>query len=153
MESSEDLALSLCGLFTKVCPSLLFRGAGLLMNTLALANACEACVHDLGYHCRAHNISEPNDPKKAAFLFKWICKFRPIYPRSPLPKIPPDALLHVNSWFALVAALGNLDVDPVKLYKSPLVPYIVSAGTYTPINPETWAILFFMMECTFRKGT
>lgn len=153
MENSEELALSLCGLFSKVIRSPMYRDANLLLNTLELANACDACVEDLGNHCRPHGIDEPDNHKKAAFLFKWICRFRPVYPRSTLSKVPPDALLHVNSWFALVAALGDLNVDTQKLYESPLVPYIVSAGTYTSIKPETWAMLFYTMENMFRKGT
>lgn len=151
MESSEDLALSLCGLFGKITRSPMYRNAHLLLNTLALANACDACTEDLGKYCAFHGIGEPDAHKKSAFIFKWICRFRPVYSRSPYSGIAPEALLHVNSWFALAAAMGNLDVDAGKLYESPLVPYIVSAGTYTEIKPRTWAMIFFMMECSFGK--
>lgn len=127
----------------------MYREANLLLNTLSLANACDACIEDLGKYCGFHGITEPDVHKKSAFIYKWICRFRPIYSRSPFPGIPPEALLHVNSWFALAGALGNLDVNAEKLYESPLVPHIISAGTYTEIKPEAWAMIFFLMESAY----
>lgn len=151
MESSEELTLSLMGLFHKISQSPLYENGHLHLNTLALAHACDACLSDLGAYCAFHEISEPDAHKRSAFIFRSLCRFRPLYPDSPLVSVPPEALLHLNSYFALAAALGNLDVDAAKLYESSLIPYVVYEGTYSDIKPDTWAMIFFMMEKVFPK--
>lgn len=150
MESSKELALSLAGLFTSIRQSPLYRTANLRLDTVTLMHACEAYQADLDRHAVFHGIDCPDGHKRAAFLFKWICKFRPVGFISPTG-VPPEALLYVNAWFALAAALGNLNVDSTALRKSTLVPYIVYSGTYRPITPEAWAIIFCLLELQFCK--
>lgn len=151
MENSEELALSLLGLFTSISRSPLFRSANLRLNTVTLAHACETYCADLIRHANFHGIDRPDAHKRAAFLFKWICKFRPVLFASP-SDIPPEALVNVNSWFALAAALGNFSIDTFKLRESTIVPYIIYSGTYRNINPESWAIIFCMLELHFSKS-
>lgn len=151
MENSKALALSLAGVFTTISKSPLYREAHLRLDIVALGYACEAYHADLAKHASFHGIACPDAHKRAAFLFKWICKFRPVTPVSP-SGVPPEALLNVNSCFAMIAALGNLSVDTVQLYASTLVPHIVYIGTNLPINPESWAVIFCLLEFHFFKA-
>lgn len=111
-----------------------------------LTHSCLSFLIDIERHMPFHNIKIPNNHKKAAFIFKWISRIQPVHP---LPNYCPDLTGYencANANFALICALSELKVDVYKFMKTDESKVIRYSSVYRDINPESWAIIFGLLE-------
>ena len=148
-KTAQENAFDLLKFFYEVRRSLEAQSIGASVNPLFLASACESCLIDLERHRDFHRLDIADRHKRAAFLFKWLSKMRPINLLA--HRLGPGAgrAVHVNGYFALMAALGELEIDVHKFAPTPMVQHIVYAASYRDINAENWALTFCLLEMLF----
>ena len=148
-EAAEEEALDLMEFFTKVNRTLAKKKIAASINPLFLADACESCFIDLERHKDFHRLEIADRHKMAAFLFKWLAKVRPIaisaYEQGP----NADYALHVNAYFALMVALGELNMDIHEFALTPVYKHMIYSASYRNINAQNWAITFCLLEASF----
>lgn len=142
-------ALDLMEFFTVVHRTLAKHRINASINPLFLADACESCFIDLERHKDFHRLDIADRHKMAAFLFKWLAKVRPIAISSYVTDTNADYALHINSYFALMAALGELNMDIYDFESTPVYKHIIYAASYREINAQNWAITFCLLEASF----
>ncbi len=80
------------------------------LNEYVLRESVESCLCDL-YRLKAfRGITQEDEHKQAAFLVKWITKFRPIQFRN--TAFDKESIVLVNELFAVYVALVVLNLDP-----------------------------------------
>lgn len=148
-EDAHKKALELLETFNEVKQSPMYRAYDLRLNMDFLVLACESCFIDIARHQDFHEISVPDNHKRAAFIFKWLSRTRPIWASGPGEGKGGAIRLHINSYFALLGALGELDVNMKVFAPSNIAQHIIYSGTYRDISAETWALIFCTLERLF----
>lgn len=144
-KKAEDLS----EFFADVQRSLVLKSIHTSLNPLFLMDACESCYIDLERHKDFHGLDIADRHKRAAFLFKWLARKRPIN-LSAYKQGPGAGLaIHVNAYFALMAALGELDINVHKFAPTKISQNIIYAASYRDINAESWALTFCLLEKVF----
>lgn len=148
-KAAKEKADDLQEFFYEVKKTLVPDGIGTTINTLFLTDACESYFIDLERHRDFHRLDIADRHKRAAFLFKWLARIRPInlsaYKQGP----GAGKAIHVNAYFALMAALGELNVDVHKLAQTAAVQHFIYAASYRDIHAESWALTFCLLEMAF----
>lgn len=142
-------ALGLMDFFTQVNHTLARNRIAASINPLFLADACESCFIDLERHKDFHRLDIADRHKMAAFLFKWLAKARPIAISAYVTGPKADYALHINAYFALMAALGELNMDIHEFALTPVYQHMIYAASYRDINAQNWAITFCLLEASF----
>lgn len=149
---SEEKFIAMLATFNKIKKSPLFKNHELTLNPNFLVHACESCFVDLARHKDFHGMPLPDNHKRAAFLFKWVAAMRPLWATGKSSGMARAITLHANSYFALLGALAELNVDMTKFAPSEASQHVIYSATYRHLNPETWALLFFLIEQQFAKS-
>lgn len=118
----------------------------IVLSMPVLYHACISYEFDLERWAPFHCITIPDNHKRAAFLFKWLSKLRPIKLLSGQHIAATPWELQANGYFALAAALGELRVNMWEFSASPEAKAILYTSTYRDILPESWAITFCLLE-------
>lgn len=119
----------------------------IVLSMPILYHACISYEFDLERWAPFHCITIPDNHKRAAFLFKWLSKLRPIKPLSGQHSSAATSWeLQANAYFALAGALGELRVNMRNFAESPEAKAILYTSTYRDILPESWAITFCLLE-------
>ncbi len=111
-----------------------------------LYHACISCMIDLERWSPFHCITIPDNHKRAAFIFRWLSKLRPVQLLSCLGTECAKEELIAPAYFALLGALGELDINMDKFANSPETKAILYTSMYRDILPESWAITFCLLE-------
>lgn len=142
-------ALTLLEFFTSMNGTLAQKKISASINPLYLADACESCFIDLERHKDFHRLDIADRHKMAAFLFKWLAKARPIAISAYVPGPNANYALHVNAYFALMAALGELNINIHEFAAAPVYQQMIYAASYREINAQNWAMTFCLLEASF----
>lgn len=146
-EVAQEKADDLLEFFYNVQKTLSPQKIAATINPLFLTNACISCFIDLERHSDFHKLEIADRHKKAAFLFKWLAKARPIALQAYKPGSGAGKAIHVNAYYG---GIGRLDIDVHEFAKdTKIVPHIIYAGAYRDINAESWALTFCLLEKTF----
>lgn len=148
-EAAGRKANELSEIFAEVQKSVAPESIALSMHSLFLADACEACFIDLERHKDFHRIDIADRHKRAAFIFKWLARIRPISVSAYKKGKGAGKAVHINAYFALLAALGELNVNMRKFAPTPIAQHIIYAASYREINAESWALTFCLLEMLF----
>lgn len=148
-EQARDKALDLSCFFSKLQESVAPENASLTLNMLFLLDACESSLIDLERHKEFHQIDLEDKHKRAAFLFKWLAHMRPVNVTGCPKGKGVGKIVRINAYFALLAALGELDVDMNSFAPSKIAQNMIYAGAYRDINPAIWALTFCLLEKTY----
>ncbi|MES9975039.1 MAG: hypothetical protein ABW094_12325 [Candidatus Thiodiazotropha sp.] len=83
------------------------------LNTSVLYGACKSYFYDVDREKPFHSITTTNDPKIAAYLIKWISRYRPIYfdDESVTNDEVKNLLTYINEYYAIRAALFYVSID------------------------------------------
>lgn len=142
---ANSLTKECTGLFNIMKSSPPFQGRGVFLNKIILAHACVSAVIDIDRHIIFHDIKIADNHKRAAYLFAWISRFRPVKPENDHAELAIHELC-ANAYFALHCSLRYLKIDYEKLISSPEFNYIVYSSIYRDIQPEIWGIIFCLLE-------
>lgn len=145
-------ALELSDFFDEVQESLRPEKIEVTLNTLFLSDACESCFIDMERHKSFHRIETPDRHKRAAFIFKWLARIRPINVAAFIRVRGNGKVARINAYFALLCALGELNVDMAAFSRTKVAMHIIYSAAYRDINPETWALVFCLLERQFPKS-
>lgn len=149
--SAKQLTEILVSAYNKMQRSFPYNGKGHIALSLPLLmHACVSCELDIKRWLPFHNIKIPKSFKRAAFQFKWIAKMRPVRPVGATGTETP-AEMAVNSYFALLAALGALNIDMEKFADSEEIKELLYAATYREIQAANMAITFSLLEKAFPR--
>lgn len=111
-----------------------------------LYHACISYEIDIERWKPFHDILIPDNHKRAAFIFKWLSKMQPIQLLSCIGTDAAPYELGANGYFAMLGALGELHVDMKEFSVSPEAKVIYYTAMYREIIPESWAIIFCLLE-------
>lgn len=128
-----------------------FQGHGIVLNEATLMRAAISFWEDILRVKAYHPINRADKSKKAAYLFKWIAKMRPVKPLVDHPERLTNAEINANALFAFLCACGYLKCRKA-LPKEELHRIIYSA-TYRDIHPDEWAIIFEYLERVYPART
>lgn len=149
LASARELAEILISGYNKMQRSYPYANKGHIALSLPLLmHACISCEVDIKRWLPFHNIRIPKSFKRAAFQFKWIAKMRPVRPIIAAGNETPSEMA-ANSYFALLAALGALNIDMEKFADSEEIKELLYAATYRDIQPANMAITFSLLEKAF----
>lgn len=123
----------------------LFAGYGVVLNEAALLQACIAFWEDILRIKGFHPINCADRHKKAAYIFKWVAKMKPVKAIGDKPDLVSDKELNSNAIYALLSAFGFLKCSLSVLY-SPVIKPFLYAATYREIDPDAWTIIFEYFE-------
>lgn len=150
-KQAEEKAQDLREFFFEVKKNLSDQKIETAINPLFLTDACESTFIDLERHKDFHRLEIADRHKRGAFLFKWLSRIRPItllaYKQGP----GAGKAIHVNGWFALMAALGELNVDVHQFAYGKLSHHMIYTASYRDIHAESWALTFCLLESQFPK--
>lgn len=148
-EAADNKSNELSEFFAEIQESVAPESIGLTLNTLFLADACESCFIDLERHKDFHGLDIADRHKRAAFLFKWLAKMRPInvstYKKGP----GKGKAIRINAYFALLSALGELKIDMRRFAPTKIAQHAIYAASYRDIHAESWALTFCLLEMAF----
>jgi hypothetical protein len=126
------------------------RDAGLMkgvtLNGAVLVHACNAFYADIFRIEAFHPLHyAADDHKKAAHIFKWISRLRPIIPLVKDPKKMKGGAMSANSVFAMLCAFTLLKMRPFS--PSPCeLDHILYSSIYRDNQPQEWAMIFYLLE-------
>lgn len=136
-KQAEEKAEDLREFFFAVQKTLSVQKIETALNPLFLTDACESTFIDLERYRDFHRLEIADRHKRGAFLFKWLAKIRPItllaYQQGP----GAGKAIHVNGWFALMAALGELNANVFQFSNSKLSQHMIYTVTYRDIQAES----------------
>lgn len=113
-----------------------YQGSKLFLCTPTLRQAILAFWQDVIRLQSYHPINVINRFKRAAFIFKWICKCRPIKIVSTYPPECAEDYTRVNAIFAMHCAMAFLKCPPPNGEE---LKEIIYTGTFRCIQPEQMA--------------
>lgn len=122
----------------------LFQGRGIVLNEATLIRATISFWEDILRVKAYHPIDRAEKHKKAAYIFKWISKFRPVKPLVDHPDKLTNAEMNANPMYAWLCASGylkckrDLPEEETKL--------IIYFSTYRDIHPDEWTLIFAYLE-------
>lgn len=143
-KQTELLAIA----YTRMIKVRPFNKGNIALNLSALAHACVSCQIDMERSLPFHNIAIPSRYKQAAYIFKWVSRFRPISVAAAIGKETP-AELSANAWFALLSALGELKLDFAAFSDSSQIKECLYCSLYRDIDAPVWALGFSLLEMAF----
>lgn len=115
-----------------------------------LMHACISYEIDIMRWIPFHDIKIPNKFKRAGFIFKWISRMHPV--RSIVaPGCERPSEIAANSYFALLGAIGELDINMEEFGKSEEIKEILYSSSYRDIQPSCWATTFSLLEKAFKS--
>lgn len=150
-KQAEEKAEDLREFFFEVKKTLSDQKIETAINPLFLTDACESTFIDLERHRDFHRLEIADRHKRGAFLFKWLAKIRPITLLTYQHGSGAGKAIHVNGWFALMAALGELNANVYQFADSRLSQHMIYTATYRDIHAENWALTFYLLESQFPK--
>lgn len=83
------------------------------IDVYALFNACGSYVQDLYRYCEYHNIQVPDRARRAAYICKWMMRFRPLIAMEPAGETTDtdrDIALMINESFCAYLSGIRLDI-------------------------------------------
>lgn len=107
LRAAFDLAVNA---FQQVCETQGIDHASVYLNKYVLNATIESYFCDIYRLQHFRHITEPDMHKQAAFMIKWIVKFRPVQLNAACREIT-ETLLFVNEVFALHLALTILGIN------------------------------------------
>ncbi|MBD5417366.1 MAG: hypothetical protein HDR50_06850 [Desulfovibrio sp.] len=122
----------------------LFQGHGIVLNEATLVRASISFWEDILRVKAYHPIDRAEKHKKAAYIFKWIARMRPVKPLVDNPDRLTSAEMNANAMFAFLCACGylncrrNLDEEEIRR--------ILYSATYRDVSADEWAIIFGYVE-------
>lgn len=143
----NDLEKKMTVRLTKVfylMKSQLLQNRYVTINEATLARACTSFWEDILRVKAYHPINRAEKHKKAAYIFKWIAKMRPVKPIVDHVDALTNEEMDANALYAFLCASGYLNMHLV-LQKHEL-KYIFYSATYRDIHPDEWILTFDYME-------
>lgn len=122
--------------------------SGLTLNIGILHHVAVSFWHDIIRLQAYHPIEIPDHHKKAAFLFKWISKFKPVQVANLYDKNPETSKIYmrINELFSFFCVWPLLNCG--KTPDQTVFDAIIYSATFRDIIPEQWSILFCLLEET-----
>jgi hypothetical protein len=124
----------------------LMTGVDIYLNEAVLAHACNAFYADIFRIEAFHSVHyAADDHKKAAHIFKWISRLRPIYPNRDNPHGLKGAAIIANSMFAMLCACTFLKISAFTPTPNER-EHINYSSIYRDIHPQEWSMTFYLLE-------
>ena len=137
---------TLGSLFFKLRDSKALNGINIYLNEGVLAHACCAFFADIFRVEAFHPVLAADDHKKAAHIFKWISRLRPVIPGEEGDPINlKGAAIRANGMFALLCAASFLDTKAFTPLPNERA-HIIYSSIYRDIIPQDWAMIFYLLE-------
>lgn len=118
----------------------------IVLSMPVLFQGCISYEIDMERWMQFHSISVPDKHKRAALIFKWLAKSQPIKLLTTYSVQATPFELGSNAYFAILGALGELDVNMNTFAVSPEAKAIYYSAMYRDISAESWAITFCLLE-------
>jgi hypothetical protein len=122
-----------------------FHGRSLVINYASLAQAAVAFWEDILRFKSYHTIVYSDEHKRAAHIFKWISRMRPIkilVDSCSISEIE-EPYLRANAFFALACAMSFLKCDD---FSQEETKYIIYASMFRDIHAREWSMIFYLLE-------
>jgi hypothetical protein len=147
-----ELAKRLAEAYRKMEAGPPFHGTGIALNQATLLRATVSFWEDILRVKAYHPIEQADRYKKAAYIFKWIAKMRPVKPVVDHPNDIRPQDMNANAIFAVLCACGYLGLDTAVIPEEEFKRLRYSA-TYREINADEWATIFFQLKklCLIRR--
>lgn len=139
----QELAKRLAKVFTLMKLSL-FQDRGIVLNEATLLRATISFWEDILRVKAYHPIDRAEKHKKAAYIFKWIAKMRPVKPVVDHADELTNAEMNANAMFAFLCACGYLKCK--KSLPADEIQRILYSATYRDVHPDEWTIIFDYLE-------
>jgi hypothetical protein len=126
------------------------NGLDLKVDFNALWNLAHSYTDDIKRYQSYHHAPIPARARRAAYLCKWIMKFRPLIVMNPIAVVEEEVqtfLLMANETFALWCASGEMEFDWSNISDELRVVLLYSLRHR--YNSEDTYILFFAKLCNF----
>lgn len=146
---AREKALELLDVWQQLKRSL-FRSTPVSMIAGILYWTCLSYYIDVARQAVYHKINNANKYKRAAYLFKWICKLRPIKCNNQYAFNLGREEMFANELFALYAALCEL-ADSSLIYKfgnmsKEELEFFMYMGAYRDVSPKDLELTFKLLE-------
>ncbi|MDR0465732.1 MAG: hypothetical protein LBH94_00065 [Deltaproteobacteria bacterium] len=142
----KELAIRLSKVFHKMWSGPPFQCTGIVLNEATLLRATVSFWEDILRVKAYHPVEHADEYKKAAYLFKWMAKMRPVKPLVDHPDIIRPQDMNANALFAWLCAQGYLKIGVLPGQELKRVIY---SATYREVNPDEWATIFYLLEKTY----
>jgi hypothetical protein len=114
-----------------------------------LLNICESYVYDIYRYISFHELEIPDRARRAAYLCKWLMRFRPVFLISDVSKLSDEArtfALLANELFSMYAISGFLRLDLEAHLSARLFNIVLYSLRYRAHSEDAF-ILFFASVC------
>lgn len=138
----QELAKRLTEVFIKM-KAKHFQCRGIVLNEATLLRATISFWEDILRVKAYHPIDRAEKHKKAAYIFKWITKMRPVKPLVDHAAELSAPELNANAIFAFLCACGYLKCENVPKDE---IRRILYSATYRDVHPDEWTIIFDYLE-------
>jgi len=145
LKRAQALMKTLGWHYFKLRDSKLMDRVDLFLDEAALAHACSAFYADIFRVEAFHSVNPTDDHKKAAHIFRWISRFRPVRPKENSPTSLKGAAVIANGMFAMLCAFTFLNINAFTPSQSER-DHIVYTSMYRDIDPREWAMIFYQLE-------
>lgn len=146
----QELAKRLSKVFSQM-KQRLFREEPITLNYATLLRATISFWEDILRVKAYHPIDRAEKHKKAAYIFKWIAKMRPVKPLVDHPDRLRNAEMNANAIFAFLCACGYLKCK--KILPKEEIQRILYSATYRDVHPDEWTIIFDYLERLYPAQT
>lgn len=119
------------------------------INYPDLMNVAESFAYDLARYRSFHEIKVPDRARRAAYMAKWIMRFRPVYLVGEVHELNESQktrALILNEDFALYIASAFLDVDIEAELTDRMASILLYSFRYRSHSEDTF-ILYFAALC------
>jgi hypothetical protein len=138
-------------IFITMRDSKIMKDVAIDLHEAVLVNVCTAFYADLFRIEAFHSLHyAADDHKKAALLFKWISRLRPVTPRGNAPHKLKGLAVKANGVFAMLCAFSFLDIPPFTPIHSER-DHIIYSSIYRDLQPQEWAMIFYLLEKLYKK--
>ncbi len=117
-------------------------------NDALFWNIAQSQVYDLNRYAHFHELDIPDRARRAAYLVKWIMRFRPIRVDADITSLPEEkgkfALL-VNEQFALYVASGILQIDLEQRFSAKMLNMVLYTMRYPSASEDSFLLFFVFL--------
>jgi len=145
LKRAPELMGTLGLLYFKLRNSKLMAEANICLDEAALAHACNAFFEDIFRVEAFHPVNPADNHKKAAHIFKWISRLRPVHPEENNPTTLKGGAIIANGMFAMLCAFSFLNINAFTPSYSERA-HIIYSSMYRDIDPREWAMIFYQLE-------
>ena len=145
LKRAPELMKTLGLLYFKLRDSKLMKEANIFLDEAALAHACSAFFADIFRIEAFHAVNPADNHKKAAHIFRWISRFRPVRPKENSPTSLKGSTIIANAMFAVLCAFSFLNIKAFTPSSSER-DHIIYSSIYRDIDPRDWAMIFYQLE-------